>query len=135
MPKGKAIYAAGVQFPPVQLNGQTFLPGQANNFYIFLAIGMAIFATQAKRVTDQMFIESARAVADQVPNDLLKQGLLYPLQSNILETEIQTAARVAKLAFDAGLARVDRPTDMVSFIRRHVYKPVYSSAASAKKAA
>jgi len=50
----------------VQLNGQTFLPGQANNFSIFPAIGMAIFATQAKRVTDQMFIESARAVADQV---------------------------------------------------------------------
>jgi malate dehydrogenase (oxaloacetate-decarboxylating)(NADP+) len=135
MPKGKAIYAAGVQFPPVQLNGQTFLPGQANNFYIFLAIGMAIFATQAKRVTDQMFIESARAVADQVPDDLLKQGLLYPLQSNILETEIRTAARVAKLVFDSGLARVDRPTDMVSFIRRHVYKPMYSSTVSAKKAA
>jgi len=135
MPKGKAIYAAGVQFPPVQLNGQTFLPGQANNFYIFPAIGMAIFATQAKRVTDQMFIESARAVADQVPNDLLKQGLLYPLQSNILETEIQTAARVAKLVFDSGLARVDRPSDMVSFIRRHVYKPMYSSTVSAKKAA
>ena len=133
--KGKAIYAAGVQFPPVQLNGQTFLPGQANNFYIFPAIGMAIFATQAKRVTDQMFIESARAVADQVPNDLLKQGLLYPLQSNILETEIQTAARVAKLVFDSGLARVDRPSDMVSFIRRHVYKPMYSSTVSAKKAA
>ena len=135
MPKGKAIYAAGVQFPPVQLNGQTFLPGQANNFYIFPAIGMAIFATQAKRVTDQMFIESARAVADQVPDDLLKQGLLYPLQSNILETEIQTAARVAKLVFDSGLARVDRPSDMVSFIRRHVYKPMYSSTVSAKKAA
>ena len=135
MPKGKAIYAAGVQFPPVQLNGQTFLPGQANNFYIFPAIGMAIFATQAKRVTDQMFIESARAVADQVPDDLLKQGLLYPLQSNILETEIRTAARVAKLVFDSGLARVDRPSDMVSFIRRHVYKPMYSSTVSAKKAA
>ncbi len=47
--KGKAIYAAGVQFPPVHYNGQTFLPGQANNFYIFPAVGMAIFATQAKR--------------------------------------------------------------------------------------
>src|SRR5246500_2824757 len=63
--KGKAIYAAGVQFAPVHLNGQTFLPGQANNFYIFPAIGMAIFATQASRVTDEMFIEAARAVADQ----------------------------------------------------------------------
>jgi malate dehydrogenase (oxaloacetate-decarboxylating)(NADP+) len=123
--KGKAIYAAGVQFEPVHYNGQTFLPGQANNFYIFPAVGMAIFATQAKRVTDQMFVEAGQAVADQVPSELLNQGLLYPLQSNILEIEIQTAARVAKLVFDSGLARVERPADMVAFIREHVYKPEY----------
>jgi len=122
---GKAIYAAGVQFPPVHLNGQTFLPGQANNFYIFPAVGMAIFATQASRVTDEMFIDAAAGVADQVAPELLKQGLLYPLQANILETEIQTAARVAKLVFDSGLARVPRPADMVAFIRSQVYKPEY----------
>jgi malate dehydrogenase (oxaloacetate-decarboxylating)(NADP+) len=132
--KGKAIYAAGVQFPPVHLNGQTFLPGQANNFYIFPAVGMAIFATQASRVTDEMFIEAAGGVADQVEPELLKQGLLYPLQSNILETEIQTAARVAKLVFDSGLARVPRPADMVAFIRGHVYKPEYASIAAKKTA-
>ena len=132
--KGKAIYAAGVQFPPVHLNGQTFLPGQANNFYIFPAVGMAIFATQASRVTDEMFIEAASGVADQVPPELLKQGLLYPLQSNILETEIQTAARVAKLVFDSGLARVPRPTDMVAFIRSQVYKPEYPVLGPAKTA-
>ena len=133
---GKAIYAAGVQFAPVHYKGQTFLPGQANNFYIFPAVGMAIFATQAKRVTDEMFIEAGQAVADQVAPELLKQGLLYPLQSNILETEIQTAARVAKLVFDSGLARVERPADMVSFIRRHVYKPEYPvEAAATTKAA
>jgi malate dehydrogenase (oxaloacetate-decarboxylating)(NADP+) len=128
--KGKAIYAAGVQFAPVHLNGQTFLPGQANNFYIFPAVGMAIFATQAKRVTDEMFIEAGQAVADQVPLELLRQGLLYPLQANILEIEIQTAARVAKLVFDAGLARVERPADMVAFIRKHVYKPEYANEAA-----
>jgi malate dehydrogenase (oxaloacetate-decarboxylating)(NADP+) len=50
--KGKAIYAAGVQFPPVHYSGQTFLSGQANNFYIFPAVGMAVFATQAKRVSE-----------------------------------------------------------------------------------
>ena len=123
--KGKAIYAAGVQFDPVVLNGVTYLPGQANNFYIFPAVGMAIFATQASRVSDQMFIEAARAVADQVTPDLLKQGLLYPQQDNMLEIEIKTAARVAKLVFDSGLARVDRPVDYESFIREHVYKPEY----------
>ena len=45
---GKAIYAAGVQFPEVHLNGRTFVPGQANNFYIFPAAG-ATRAFSAKR--------------------------------------------------------------------------------------
>jgi malate dehydrogenase (oxaloacetate-decarboxylating)(NADP+) len=133
--KGKAIYAAGVQFPPVQVGGKTYFSGQANNFYIFPAIGMAVFATEASRVTDEMFIEAASAVADQVPPDLLKQGLLYPLQSNILETEIQTAARIASLIFDSSLARVKRPADMVAFIREHVYKPEYKSEVAASTAA
>lgn len=123
--KGKAIYAAGVPFSPVHLDGKTFLPGQANNFYIFPAVGMAVYATRAKRVTDQMFIEAASSVADQVSPELLQQGLLYPLQANILETEIKTAARVAKLVFDGGLAQVDRPADMEAFIRKHVYVPEY----------
>jgi malate dehydrogenase (oxaloacetate-decarboxylating)(NADP+) len=102
------------------------LPSQANNLYVFPAVGMAIYATNAKRVTDEMFIEAAHAVADQVRPDQLKLGILFPLQSNILETEIQTAGRVAKLVFDSGLARVERPADMVAFIREHVYKPEYS---------
>jgi len=133
---GKAIYAGGVQFPPVHYNGETFLPSQANNLYVFPAVGMAIYATNAKRVTDEMFIEAAHAVADQVRPDQLKLGMLFPPQSNILETEIQTAARVAKLVFDSGLARVERPADMVAFIREHVYKPEYSAGAmGASKAA
>jgi malate dehydrogenase (oxaloacetate-decarboxylating)(NADP+) len=123
---GKAIYAGGVQFPPVHYNGETFLPSQANNLYVFPAVGMAIYATNAKRVTDEMFIEAAHAVAEQVRPDQLKLGMLFPPQSNIFETEIQTAARVAKLVFDSGLARVERPADMVAFIREHVYKPEYS---------
>src|ERR1700747_1554006 len=133
---GKAIYAGGVQFPPVHYNGQTFLPSQANNLYVFPAVGMAIYATNAKSVTDEMFIEAAHAVADEVRPDQLQLGMLFPPQSNILETEIQTAARVAKLVFDSGLARVERPADMVAFIREHVYKPEYSAGAmGASKAA
>jgi malate dehydrogenase (oxaloacetate-decarboxylating)(NADP+) len=131
--EGKAVYAGGVQFPPVHLGGQTFLPSQANNLYIFPAVGMAIYATNAKLVTDAMFIEAAHAVADQVTPEQLKLGMLFPPQSKILEVEVQTAARVAKLVFDADLARVDRPADMVSFIRRHVYKPEYSVEAAATK--
>jgi malate dehydrogenase (oxaloacetate-decarboxylating)(NADP+) len=127
--RGKAIYAGGVQFPPVQLAGQTFLPSQANNLYIFPAVGMAIYATNARRATDEMFIEAAHAVADQVTPEQLKLGMLFPPQSNMLEVEVQTAARVAKLVFDAGLARVERPANIEKFIRQHVYKPEYQKLA------
>ena len=127
--EGKAVYASGVQFPPVHFNGQTYLPSQANNLYIFPAVGMAIYATNAKRVTDEMFIEAAHAVADQVTAEQLGLGMLFPPQSHILEVEIRTAARVAKLVFDAGLARVDRPAEMEAFIRQHVYTPDYPTLA------
>ena len=42
MVRGKAIYAGGVQFPPVHFSSQTFLPSQASNLYIFPAVGLAI---------------------------------------------------------------------------------------------
>jgi malate dehydrogenase (oxaloacetate-decarboxylating)(NADP+) len=124
---GKALYAAGVQFPPVSFGGRTFLPGQANNFYIFPAVGMAIYATEPKRVTDEMFIEAAHALADQVTPAELEQGLLFPPQSNILEIEIKVAARVAQVVLEEGLAGVDRPEDCEAFIRSRVYRPEYRS--------
>jgi malate dehydrogenase (oxaloacetate-decarboxylating)(NADP+) len=68
-----------------------------------------------------MFIEAAHAVAGQVTPEQLKLGMLFPPQSNMLEVEVLTAARVAKL--DAGLARVERPANIEKFIRQHVYKP------------
>jgi len=70
---------------------------------------MAIYATNAKRVTDEMFIEAAHAVADQVRPGQLKLGMLFPPQSNILETEIQTAASgEAGLRFRARSRRASR---------------------------
>jgi malate dehydrogenase (oxaloacetate-decarboxylating)(NADP+) len=51
--------------------------------------------------------------------------MLFPPQSNILETEIKTAIRVAKMVFDNNLARVARPADCEAFIRSHVYEPEY----------
>ena len=122
---GARVYAGGVQFPPVHLGGQTYLPSQTNNLYVFPAVGMAVYATQAKRVTDEMFIEAGQAVADQVSQEQLKLGMLFPPQSNILETEIKTAARVARLVFESGLAGVAHPDDCEAFIRSHVYKPEY----------
>ncbi len=122
---GRALVACGVQFPDVTVNGRTFHPGQANNFYIFPAIGLAVYATRPKRLTDRMFIEAARAVADQVSRDDRDRGMLFPRQSHILQTEITTATRLAEYIFDQGQATVDRPKDVRAWIEALTYKPEY----------
>lgn len=129
--KGKVLYAAGVQFPDVTLGDQTYHPGQANNFYIFPAIGLAVYATRPKRITDAMFITAARASADQVGPDLRDKGMLFPSQRDILETEVTTATRVAEYIFDQGEATVERPTDIRAWIERMLYTPDYTEIAQA----
>ena len=101
------------------------MPGQGNNVYIFPAMGMAVFATEATRVTEEMFIVAARAVAEQVTDEDLAIGLIYPPQSHILEASLHVAERVAAYIFDNDLARVPRPADIGSLIRARAYHPIY----------
>jgi len=70
-----------------------------------------------------------QSLADQVIPAQLKQRLLCPPQSNILETEIKTATRVARVVFESDLSRIARPADYEASIRSHVYKPEYRSLA------
>jgi malate dehydrogenase (oxaloacetate-decarboxylating)(NADP+) len=123
--QGRAIFASGSPFPPVEVGGRHFVPGQGNNVYIFPAMGMAVFATEASRVTDEMFIVAARAVAEQVTDQDLSTGLIYPPQSRILEASLHVAERLAAHIFDRGLAGVPRPDDIAALIRDRAYRPVY----------
>ena len=94
--------------PAVQLStGRHSYRDKRTTSTFFLLLEWRSLATQAKRVTDEMFIEAARAVADQVPDEPIEPvaGSSYPLQSDILETEIQTAARVAKLVSSTAVWR------------------------------
>jgi malate dehydrogenase (oxaloacetate-decarboxylating)(NADP+) len=122
---GKVLFAAGVQFPDVRLNGRTFHPGQANNFYIFPAVGLATYVCRPRRLTDACFIAAAQASADQVGPELRAKGMLYPSQSDILETEVTTAIRVAEFMFEQGLAQVERPRDVRTWIEGQLYRPGY----------
>ncbi|HTU17548.1 MAG TPA: NAD-dependent malic enzyme [Gemmataceae bacterium] len=123
--EGRAIFASGSPFAPVRFGGKTFVPGQGNNVYIFPAMGMAIYASRARRVTDEMFIEAAKAVAEQVTEADLDIGLIYPPQSAILGTSLHVAERVAELIFERGLAGVERPANVKAFIQSKVYRPEY----------
>jgi malate dehydrogenase (oxaloacetate-decarboxylating)(NADP+) len=122
---GKALFAAGVQFPDVTVNGQTFHPGQANNFYIFPAVGLATYVARPRRLTDACFIAAAEASADQVGPSLRARGMLFPSQADILETEVTTATRVAEFMFDQGLAQVERPRGIRAWIEGQLYRPQY----------
>jgi malate dehydrogenase (oxaloacetate-decarboxylating)(NADP+) len=101
------------------------VPGQGNNLYIFPAVGLAIVATKVRRVTDEMFVVAARAVADQVTQAELDSGSLYPPQGNILQTEIAVAVKVAETIFAQGLAGVEKPAVVRQFIEAQLYKPEY----------
>jgi len=76
-------------------------------------------------VTEEMFIVAAKAVAEQVTDEDLSVGLIYPPQSRILEASLHVAQRVASYIFDQGLARVPRLDDIGSLIRARAYRPVY----------
>jgi malate dehydrogenase (oxaloacetate-decarboxylating)(NADP+) len=122
---GRAIFASGSPFPPVQIGGRSFVPGQGNNVYIFPAMGMAILATEATRVTEEMFIVAAKAVAAQVTEENLASGLIYPPQSRIFDASLNVAATIAAHVFDTGLARVPRPADIEAHLRAMTYRPAY----------
>ena len=123
--KGKALFAAGVQFPNVKVGNQLFYPGQVNNFYVFPAVALAIYLTRPKHVTDAFFIEAARATAEQVSPEERERGMLYPAQSHILETEVATAIKVMEYIFSEGLATVENPKDLKSWVEKQLYKPEY----------
>ncbi len=89
-----------------------FVPGQCNNMYIFPGVGMGALSCGARRVTDAMFYAAARTLAAQVGEDSLGVGRLYPDITQIREISTRIAAAVCEVAFDQGLAGIERPDDL-----------------------
>ena len=124
---GKAIYAAGVPFDEVKFEGKVFTPGQVNNFYLFPGVSLGIYAAKPKLIPDALWIEGARALADQLTPEQREKGMVFPPQKDILAISTAVAERVAKLAFDRGLGREKKPKDVEVFIKALQYRPEYTS--------
>ena len=124
---GRAVFASGSPFPSVVVDGTLHSPGQANNAYIFPGVGLGVIATRARRVTMEMFYAAARTLADEVSQNDLTVGRIYPSLERIREVSLKIAIAVARVAFDAGLAAIPEPADLPAAVADAVYEPVYQS--------
>uniref|UniRef100_A0A7C3V012 NAD-dependent malic enzyme n=1 Tax=Desulfobacca acetoxidans TaxID=60893 RepID=A0A7C3V012_9BACT len=124
---GRAIVATGSPFPPVTLEGQTLVPAQGNNVYIFPGVGLGVIASGARHVTDGMFFAAATALAQAVTAEDLGQGRVYPPLSRIREVSVSIAAAVAEVAYRDDLATNPRPADLLPYIKSLMYEPRYQN--------
>jgi malate dehydrogenase (oxaloacetate-decarboxylating)(NADP+) len=124
---GRAIFASGSPFPPFVYGEKTFVPGQGNNAYVFPGIGLGVIACEAKRITDRMFAQAAWALAEQVLESDLEMGRVYPSLKRIREVSAYIGAAVAEVAFKDGIAGIEKPDNVLEFIRSKQWEPKYES--------
>ncbi len=122
---GRAIFASGSPFPEVNVDGQTFVPGQANNAYIFPGVGLGVIASGALRVTDEMFTAAAKTLVKQVTAEDLKTGCLFPSLTRIREVSANIALAVAKVVFAHSLTVMPEPADLYGHIKSTMYEPAF----------
>jgi malate dehydrogenase (oxaloacetate-decarboxylating)(NADP+) len=120
---GRAIFASGSPFAPVNYNGKTLRPAQGNNAYVFPGIGLGAIACRARTLPDELFLVAARALAGLVRQKDLDQGSLYPPLQEIRRISLGIATSVATAAYDMKLARQKRPRDVKQSIARVMYHP------------
>lgn len=126
--KGRAIFASGSPFDPVEYNGKVYVPGQSNNAYIFPGLGLGLVISGAIRVHDDMLLAASEALAGQVTRENIDNGLIYPPFSKIRKISAAIAANVAAKAYELGVAtRLPRPENLVKHAESCMYSPLYRS--------
>ncbi|MFZ2615716.1 MAG: NAD-dependent malic enzyme, partial [Anaerolineae bacterium] len=124
---GRAVFASGSPFDPVTVAGQTFVPGQGNNAYIFPGVGLGVIACGATRITDEMFYAAAKTLAGLVHEGDLALGRIYPALNQIRQVSAHIGAAVARVAYDNHLATIPEPDDLLKAVRAQMYDPIYES--------
>lgn len=121
--KGKALYASGSPFAPVEYEGKTFVPRQGNNSYVFPALGLGAVFSRSKWMPDGMFLVAAKKLAELVTDADLEQGSLYPSLDGIRPVSVKIGAAVAAYAYENGLAGNERPQDLEKAVEAFMYRP------------
>ena len=123
--EGQALVATGSPFEPVTHKGTTYPIAQCNNSYIFPGIGLGVLAVNASRITDEMLMESSRALATCSPLAINGSGALLPPLEEIHTVSKKIAFAVGKKAIEQGVALEITEEALQQAIDQHFWQPVY----------
>lgn len=123
--EGRCLVATGSPFPDVSFEDKTFRIGQGNNVFIFPGLGMAAVVAGIARISDAMIGAAAAALADQVRQQELDQGLLYPAVSRLRDVSAQVAHAVIRQAIDEGACPPMSEQAITSKLAEAAWEPSY----------
>ena len=123
--EGRATVATGSPFGTVTFGGRRHSVSQGNNAFIFPGLGLAVMLSGARQVTPGMLTVAARALADCIAADRLKQGAVFPKMARIREASRLVAAAVIDEIRSEGLARVPIEGESETFIEQRMWRPFY----------
>jgi malate dehydrogenase (oxaloacetate-decarboxylating)/malate dehydrogenase (oxaloacetate-decarboxylating)(NADP+) len=121
----KALFCSGSPFPDYQFEGKTFIPAQANNSWIFPAVGFALVSVKAKKCPAKVFEVAALALAKLVKQEDLDKSSLLPPLGKIREYAFDIAYDVAKYLIAEGLAALQLPpgVSLEEYLRSEQFNP------------
>jgi malate dehydrogenase (oxaloacetate-decarboxylating) len=123
--EGRALVATGSPFDAVVLDGRRFPIAQCNNSYIFPGLGQGVIAAGARRVTDEMFLAAARALASASPAMTDPTMPLLPPLEQIVPVSLRVAAAVAAEAQAEGLTAAASTEELERMIAARWWEPRY----------
>jgi malate dehydrogenase (oxaloacetate-decarboxylating)/malate dehydrogenase (oxaloacetate-decarboxylating)(NADP+) len=121
----KALFCSGSPFPTYTYGGKDFIPAQANNSWIFPAVGFALVSMRAKHCPPKVFEVAALALAKLVKQDDLEKSSLLPPLNLIRLYSYDIAYDVSKFLLDEGLATVKIPPGVTleQFLKSEQFSP------------
>jgi malate dehydrogenase (oxaloacetate-decarboxylating) len=123
--EGRAIVATGSPFPPVTHGGQSHRIGQCNNAFIFPGVGLGLTVARARHVSDGMFLEAAKALAEQVRPEDLADNAVYPELSRIRDCSLAVACATIRRAVAEGHADPEILEHLERTVEQAMWYPEY----------